>query len=96
VAYAVPNPLTGYRELNDVEVALVELIKRVERDVLSDLWRQVRDADTSDREGDPTFNRAESGVEVDPRWLEIAHTHFQEGMSALVRSVTRPAEVYDT
>lgn len=95
MAQVVPNPLTGYRELNDVEVALVELIKKVERDVLGDLWRQVRDADTTDIVDSPTFDQHASGVEVDRVWLEIAHTHFQEGMSALIRSVTRPAEVYD-
>ena len=95
MAQVVPNPLTGYRELNDVEVALVERIKRVEREVLGRLWGEVRDADTTDRGDDPTFSQREMGVEVDRVWLEIAHTHFQEGMSALVRSVTRPAEVYD-
>jgi hypothetical protein len=31
---------------------------------------------------------------ADPRWLAIAKTHFQEGFSALVRSVTKPEDVF--
>lgn len=28
--------------------------------------------------------------EFDPRWAAIARTHFEEGFSALVRSIARP------
>lgn len=31
---------------------------------------------------------------VDHRWLAIAKTHFQEGFTALVRSVTKPKDVF--
>jgi hypothetical protein len=31
---------------------------------------------------------------VDRRWTAIAKTHFQEGFSALVRSVARPEDVW--
>lgn len=96
MAQVVPNPLTGYRELNDVEVAVVELIKKVERDVLGDLWRKVRDADTTDIVDNPTFDQQASGVEVDQDQLYLARQLLQQGTSALIRSVTRPVEVYDT
>lgn len=50
--------------------------------------------------------RAEAGVadlwrevagqdEIDGRWLAIARTHFQEGFSALVRSIAQPADPFD-
>lgn len=39
--------------------------------------------------------RAVSEVDgVDKRWLAVAKTHFQEGFTALVRSVTQPEDVY--
>jgi hypothetical protein len=94
MTYAVPQPLDGYRRLNEVELALLDAIKKVERDVIADLWRMVRDADTTDREHDPAFDSHESGVYVDPRWLDVARLHLQEGISALVRSVARPADPY--
>lgn len=31
---------------------------------------------------------------TDPRWLAVARTHFQEGFSALVRSVARPLDPF--
>lgn len=31
---------------------------------------------------------------VDMRWASIAKTHFQEGFSALVRSVAQPEDVF--
>jgi hypothetical protein len=31
-----------------------------------------------------------SAMDADPRWVSIGQTHFQEGLMALVRSVTKP------
>ncbi len=31
---------------------------------------------------------------VDKRWAAIAKTHFQEGFSALVRSIAQPEDVF--
>lgn len=31
---------------------------------------------------------------VDQRWLAVAKTHFQEGFTALVRSVAQPEDVF--
>jgi hypothetical protein len=31
---------------------------------------------------------------VDKRWASIAKTHFQEGFSALVRSIAQPEDVF--
>lgn len=34
------------------------------------------------------------GYEVDKRWASIAKTHFQEGFTALVRSIAKPEDVF--
>jgi hypothetical protein len=31
---------------------------------------------------------------VDQRWLAVAKTHFQEGFTALVRSIAQPEDVF--
>lgn len=31
---------------------------------------------------------------VDRRWLAVAKTHFQEGFTALVRSIAQPEDVF--
>jgi hypothetical protein len=32
--------------------------------------------------------------DIDKRWAAVAKTHFQEGFMALVRSVTKPEDVF--
>lgn len=41
------------------------------------------------------YKKVRGLVDTDKRWTSIAKTHFQEGFSGLVRSVTRPDDVYD-
>ncbi|HEV7651340.1 MAG TPA: hypothetical protein VGP26_24585 [Actinophytocola sp.] len=40
------------------------------------------------------WGRVERLAYTDPRWLAIARTHFQEGFSALVRSIAQPADPF--
>lgn len=40
------------------------------------------------------WGAVERDSRTDPRWLAVARTHFQEGFSALVRSITRPADPF--
>lgn len=42
-----------------------------------------------------TWREVASQDEIDGRFLHIARTHFQEGFSALVRSVAQPADPFD-
>jgi hypothetical protein len=86
VPYAVPNPLEGYRELNRAELRLIEHIKHVEK-TIAELWRDVANADDTDPVDD-------GRIFIDARWAAIARTHLQEGVSALVRSVARPHDLY--
>lgn len=55
----------------------------------SDLVRACRDAGKTLEDLLKRFD--ESKVDIDKRWQSIARTHFQEGLMAAVRSVTRPA-----
>jgi len=71
--------IQGYRDLSNKEVQTVNEIKDLEREI-SDLWKNIRD---------------NSVIEADNRWLAIARTHFEEGMSALVRSVTKPESPFN-
>lgn len=86
--YAVPNPLDGYRELNEAELRLMHHVKNVEKGV-GELWREVVSADdTVNRDGDDQ-------ITIDYRWAQVARDHLQEGFSALLRSVARPADPFE-
>lgn len=38
--------------------------------------------------------RVERDSDTDPRWLNVARTHFQEGFSALVRAIAKPHDPF--
>lgn len=40
------------------------------------------------------WGTVEADSRTDPRWLNIARTHFQEGYSALVRSIAQPYDPF--
>lgn len=72
-----PPPVTGYRTLNPDQLALMNEIKTVGRDVLTPLIDKVR----AQAGQDP----AESA-----RWAALGRTHIQEGLMALSRAVAKP------
>lgn len=76
--------ITGYRDLPQADLDLVNEIKAAEVE-LARLWQKIQSRQ---------FMVAEE-PQVDRRWLAVARTHFQEGFSALVRSMTRPADPFD-
>jgi hypothetical protein len=41
------------------------------------------------------FHQVAGQPGVDPRWVAIARTHFQEGFSALTRAITRPVDPFE-
>jgi hypothetical protein len=76
----VDNPkLSGYRDLSQTEIDLMNEVKAAEV-TLGELWRKV---------GQVQGGRANAEA-CDPRWHAVAKTHFEEGFSALVRSIARP------
>lgn len=40
------------------------------------------------------WTKVREGSTVDRRWLAVARTHFEEGFSALVRSIARPTSPF--
>lgn len=75
--------ISGYRELSQVEIDLVNSVKAQEAALLAlVLTVQGRIADSTDI---GRVAAAEPG-----RWSSIAKTHIQEGCSALVRAITQP------
>lgn len=79
--------ITGYRELSQGEIDLLNKIKAKGAE-LQDLIYECRGEDvmvgkTGDREHDERLDEAS-------RWRSIAKTHFQEGLMALTRSVAKP------
>ena len=67
--------IKGYRELSELEIALMNKIKEkgVELDSL------IRD-----------LGESEGPTKANPRWLAIGKTHLQEGLMALTRSIAKP------
>lgn len=75
--------ISGYRDLSQAEIDLMNEVKRAEV-ALGELWRKVGRIETQ--------GERVSGDACDPRWHAVAKTHFEEGFSALVRSIARPVE----
>lgn len=71
--------IKGYRELNEVEILLMNKIKEkgVELQALTEEIARILPSSTGP-------------VQADPRWLAIGKTHLQEGLMALTRSIAKP------
>lgn len=72
--------ITGYRELSEEEIALMNLIKH-EGVELKGLYDKAMDHINQDVSIDPTERR---------RWLAIGRTHYQQGLMALTRAIAAP------
>ena len=67
--------ITGYRELSQDEIDLINSIKELAEEV----------GDAVD-----ILERNEVGLDIDGRWVAIAKTHLQQGFMALTRAVAKP------
>ena len=72
--------ITGYRELNQDEIDLMNQIKE-QGLFLKKLHDKTADHIANDLSTDPGERR---------RWLAIARTHYQQGLMALTRAVAPP------
>lgn len=66
--------ITGYRELNEAEIAAMNVAKKAEQEIIIYIDECLID----------------SQVTPDPRWLAIAKTDLQKGFMALGRAIARP------
>lgn len=77
-----PNPTSqGVRGYRDLAPDEVALINRIKEteETIGDLWGEV----------------ARSSGVVDARWMAVARTHLQEGFTALVRAIAKPADPFE-
>lgn len=75
--------IEGYRDLQQDEIDLMNDVKEAEIQV-AEVWKHIV------RQGyDETV-----AATLDLRWANIAKTHFQEGFSALVRSIAKPRDPF--
>jgi hypothetical protein len=75
-----PNPTAqGVRGYRDLADDEIRLINRIKR---------------TEEELAAFWGTVEADSRTDPRWLNIARTHFQEGFSALVRSIAQPYDPF--
>ena len=73
--------ITGYRELSQREIDLMNKIKATGEQV-GELLKEMS-------YGNPGGGDAPEGV-ADARWFAIGRTHLQEGFMALTRSIAKP------
>jgi len=73
--------ITGYRDLSQKEIDLMNKIKATGEQV-SELLKEIS-------YGNPGGGETPEGV-ADARWYAIAKTHLQEGFMALTRSIAKP------
>ena len=77
--------ITGYRELNQAELDLMNRIKEKGKE-LGELVNDLRMLpNVPDGRHDPL-----PGLPIDQRWVSIGATHLQEGLMALTRAVAKP------
>lgn len=77
-ANPVAANVNGYRKLSDQELALVNEIKAMERQV-GDLWRRL------------SFH---TDLDLDLSWLGISSRDLQRGFMAMVRAVAKPESAF--
>lgn len=79
----------GYRVLSQEDKDLINKIKEAEQQVLRlvNLVREKLAMDLYAATGEDRVRHLKAEPE---RWASIGRTHFQEGFSALVRSVAQP------
>lgn len=76
-------PVAGYQPQSDAKVALVNEFKQDEERLLRKIDKALR-ANNDELPRQPL---------VDPRWVAVARTHFEQGFMALNRSVFQPRRV---
>ena len=89
---AEATPITGYRELSEEDIQLVNLAKAKANDIDSFICALENRDHTPPRPfGTLEATRGEVVPgSIDSRQLALARTHFEEGFMHLVRAITQP------
>jgi hypothetical protein len=81
--------ITGYRQLTETEVALMNRIKALGIE-LGSLVAELRGMPTTSP-GQAPFVGYEGRPSLDQRWISIGATDLQTGLMALTRGVAQPS-----
>lgn len=60
------------------------------RDLSAEEIKAVNAVKSAEAELGELWRQVRQSANVDQRWANVAKTHFEEGFSALVRSITKP------
>lgn len=69
--------ITGYRELSEAEIAVINRVK-AKAEELGGLFAEL------------TLGSVRGDYTIDPRWLAIGRTDLQTGFMAIIRAIARP------
>lgn len=72
--------IVGYRTLSEDEVNAVNYVKESVGGILTKMFSDLDDVSRSEN----------TEMALDLRWVAIARTHFQQGLMAYVRAITKP------
>lgn len=91
-ANPIAPKVTGYRNLNDEDVALINMCKAKANDLDIFICALENRSPTAPRAlGVPEGSRPEpADGSVDPRELAMARTHLQDGFMHLVKAIAQP------
>jgi len=81
--------ITGYRQLNESEAAMMNKIK-AHGVALGSLIAELRSIPATPASGEVQANDSWHGSTADQRWISIGSTHLQEGLMALTRGIAQP------
>lgn len=86
--------ITGYRQLSEVEAALMNVLKERLANEMTQALLDVTQHIAKQRHQAKVDDDASEQMRIDDaqpeRWAAIARTHFQEGLMALTRAVAQP------
>jgi len=86
-------PVKGYMAQSAEKVELVNRFKIMEERILREIDKLSKAHPFLGSDGRYYTNSSMLWPAVDPRWVSIAKTHFQEGFMALNRSVFQPSRI---
>lgn len=72
--------IKGYRDLSQDEIDFMNEFKEMENTLAQMVQGALR-------------NQKQNGI--DPRWMAVAKTHFQQGFMAAVRAIAKPQSFWD-
>ncbi len=74
------NKIAGYRTLSEDEVNAVNYVKESVGGILTKMFSDL----------DAVSDNEATDMALDRRWVAVARTHFQQGLMAYTRAITKP------